>query len=41
MKDARASYKYELELREKSRDELLDTHKQNMSDLDELFNQLQ
>lgn len=40
MKDARMSYKFELELREKSRDELLQTHQQNMDDLDKLYKEL-
>jgi len=40
MKDARMSYKFELELREKSREELLQTHQQNMDDLDKLYKEL-
>ena len=35
------SYKFELELREKSRDELLKTHQQNMDDLDKLYKDMQ
>lgn len=35
------AYKFELEIREKSRDELLEAHKKNMEDLDELYKSLQ